>query len=125
MLISSLRGWSDDKKLYVLINHEKFDKDLIAVLEESIQSEYSTEDRLNLDRLRDNFLPVYWINISYVLSRYIVSAFSNGISYESLSRSVSNLLQELSTGLSRYLLGDLYFSFVDNNKRKLIKETPP
>jgi hypothetical protein len=122
LLINSLRGWSDDKKLYVLINHEEFDKDLIAVLEESIQSEYSREGRLNLDRIKDNFLPIYWINISYVLSIYVMNALSNGISYESLSRSISNLVQELFIGLSRYLLGDLYFSFVDNNKRKLIKE---
>jgi hypothetical protein len=122
LLINSLREWSDDKKLYVLIDHEEFNKDLIAVLEESIRSDYSSEGRLNLDRIRDNFLPIYWINISYALSIYIVNALSNEISYESLSRSISNLMQELFIGLSRYLLGDLYFSFVDNNIRKLIKE---
>ncbi|MGH9963821.1 MAG: hypothetical protein ACRD5E_03195 [Nitrososphaeraceae archaeon] len=95
LLINSLRGWSHDKKLYVLINHEEFDKDLIAVLEESIRSEYSSEGRLNLDLIKDNFLPVYWINISYALSIYVVNALSNRISYESLSRSISNLMQEL------------------------------
>jgi TIR domain len=122
LLIDNLTGWSSDQMLYAQIDHETFDTHLTAVLKEPLETEYSSRNRSDLDIIRANFLPKFWINVSYVLSKYITSAISNGIPYESLSRSISNLIQELFFRLSTYLFGTLLFSIINNDKRKKIKK---
>jgi hypothetical protein len=121
LLIDKLRMWPRDKKLYVLLNHETFDKGLIAVLEEYLRSDHSNEGRSNLNRIKENFLPIFWLNISYALSIYVVKAISNGVTYEWLIKSISNLMQALFNCLSKYLF-DLNFYFVENNKRREVKK---
>lgn len=71
-LVDNLRAYSErDGKLYPLIDHERFDKQIITAFEELANEDNTTESRQKLDLFRRNILPLFWTNTSFILSKYI------------------------------------------------------
>jgi hypothetical protein len=121
-LIHNLKELSSgNNKIYTRIEHYEFDKSITRTFEESVSLEHDNKAALELELFRNNFLPLFWSNTCFVLSRFVLLTISNGEDYTVISESIHNLMQELFYSLCIRLFDKVSLSILDNNKNKKIK----
>lgn len=135
-LISNLKySFESQRKIYPVINHEKIDREINTILKESLSIDHSgfesnpqeiIEDERKLENVMTNFLPLYWLNISFVLSIYIQS-LQRKTSLEIVATSIYNLFRELFYRLFLYFFDEVSLSYStnkgDSGMKKLILES--
>ncbi|MGC1931873.1 MAG: hypothetical protein WA667_23125 [Candidatus Nitrosopolaris sp.] len=112
---------SDNNKIYTRIKHNEFDKSTTRTFEESVTVEVDKEAAYQLELFRNDFLPLFWSNTCFVLSKFVLLTISNGEDYTVISESIHNLMQELFYNLCIHLFDKVSLSILDNNKNKKIK----
>jgi hypothetical protein len=123
-LVDKLRAYSErGGELYPLIDHERFDKQIITVFEELANEDNSTKSRQKLDIFRLNMLLLFWTNTSFILSEHIQRFIPNRRIYTSVAESIHNLFQELFHGLFQHIF-DTFMStaVVRSNKSRGMKK---
>ena len=121
--INNLKNLSDEtENIFTLINHKNVDKEIVETFIESSKLEDSSDIIKNIDILRDNFLPVFWLNTSFILSEYIRQCNLKKISYETIGKSIYNIFQELLHRLFLDCFDKISLTIALNNKNKRIKE---
>ena len=121
-LIHNLKELSSgNNKIYTRIEHYEFDKSITRTFEESVSLEHDNEAARELELFRNNFLPLFWSNTCFVLSKFVLLTISNDEDYTVISESIHNLMQELFYSLSIRLFDKVSLSILDNNKDKKIK----
>lgn len=126
-LITNLRHYSKKKgSLYALIDHEKFDRYIISAFEESKIEVTSLKDSFpeqvnQLNIIRENLLPLFWMNISFALSKYIQEALLNNASYDYVAQSIYNIFQELIHKLILHMFDKVCLTIAPSKKNSEIK----
>ena len=121
-LVDNLRAYSEKAaKLYPLIDHERFDKQIVIVFEELVRENKITKNEHELALFRKNILPILWTNISFVLEKYIHSFISKRQNYSSVAKSIHNLFQELFHALFQHFVTSNTSSEVKNILEKSAK----
>ena len=121
--INNLKNLSDaTKNIFILTDHKKVDKEIVETFIESSKLEDSSDIIQNINVLRDNFLSVFWLNTSFILSEYIRQCNLKRISYETIGKSIYNIFQELLHRLFLYCFDKISLTIPLNNKNKRIKE---
>ncbi|MGB6593002.1 MAG: hypothetical protein WBE68_16005 [Candidatus Nitrosopolaris sp.] len=94
---------------------------MIRTFEESVSLEHDNEAARELELFKNNFLPLFWSNTCFVLSKFVLLTISNDNDYTVISESIHNLMQELFYSLSIRLFDKVSLSILGNNKNKKIK----
>jgi hypothetical protein len=130
-LINNLKqAYESKRKLYPLINHEKIDAESVAVLREALKLDHSgfhsypqeiIEDNSKIENIIANVLPLFWLNISFVLSKYIQS-LSKGTNLEVIATSISKLFREFFHSLFLHVFTEISLSYIPKRKNGAIKK---
>ncbi len=123
ILIDNLKHVSEEKrKICILINHERFDKQIWTIFKELADKDKFSEALHELDIFGKNFLPLFWINTSYFLSRYIQYTLSKEVAYTMIAKSIFNLFEELLHRLFLHIFDKfMSISIVTSNRSKEMK----
>jgi hypothetical protein len=122
-LINNLKNLSEEiRNIFTLIDHKDMDKEIVETFIESSKLENSSDIIKNIDILRNNFLPVFWLNTSFILSEYIRQYNLKKNSYETIGKSIYNIFQELLHRLFLDCFDKISLTIALNNKNKKIKE---